>query len=144
MAMTDDLTGDERLVNYAVRLTEEHGTLFLTHVEDEAVFHRYLETIAKIPTIDTEVAREEILRQLLKEPADYIESVRQTLAAENLAIDTEAVVTTGHRLSEYKRLVDEHQVDILVLNTRDEDQLAMNGLAYPLAVELRNISLLML
>jgi len=144
MAMTDDLTGDERLVNHAVRLTQDGGTLFLTHVEDEAVFARYLETISKIPTIDTEIAREEILHQLLKEPADYIESVRETLAAENLPIRTEAVVTTGHRLSEYKRLVHRHEVDVLVLNTRDEDQLAMHGLAYPLAVELRSIALLML
>jgi len=30
------------------------------------------------------------------------------------------------------------------LNTKDEDQLAMHGLAYPLAVELRQIPLLML
>jgi hypothetical protein len=30
------------------------------------------------------------------------------------------------------------------MNTKDEDQLAMHGLAYPLAVELRDIPLLML
>lgn len=30
------------------------------------------------------------------------------------------------------------------MNTKDEDQLAMHGLAYPLAVELREIPLLML
>ena len=36
------------------------------------------------------------------------------------------------------------RVDLLVMNTKDEDQLAMHGLAYPLAVELRQIPLLML
>ena len=30
------------------------------------------------------------------------------------------------------------------MNTKDDDQLAMHGLAYPLAVELRDIPLLML
>jgi hypothetical protein len=30
------------------------------------------------------------------------------------------------------------------MNTKDEDQLAMHGLAYPLAIELRTIPLLML
>jgi hypothetical protein len=40
--------------------------------------------------------------------------------------------------------VDEHHVDLLVLNTKDEDQLAIHGLAYPLAVELRNTPLLLL
>ena len=38
----------------------------------------------------------------------------------------------------------EHGVDLVVLNTKDEDQLAMHGLAYPLAIELRQIPLLML
>ncbi len=38
MAMTDHLTGDARLVNYAVRLTEPRGKLFLTHIEDQATF----------------------------------------------------------------------------------------------------------
>jgi hypothetical protein len=50
----------------------------------------------------------------------------------------------GRRLAEYQRLIEEHKIDLLVLNTMDEDQLAMHGLAYPLAVELRQIPLLML
>ena len=35
MAIADHLTGDDRLVNFAVRMTESDGTLWLTHVEDE-------------------------------------------------------------------------------------------------------------
>jgi hypothetical protein len=35
-------------------------------------------------------------------------------------------------------------VDLLVMNTKDEDHSAMHGLAYPLAVELRGTPLLML
>ena len=50
----------------------------------------------------------------------------------------------GHRLSEYKRLIGEHEVDLLVMNTKDAEQHAMHGMAYPLAVELRDIPLLML
>ena len=44
----------------------------------------------------------------------------------------------------YKELGQKPQVDLLVMNTKDEDQLAMDGIAYPLAVELREIPLLML
>ena len=43
MVMTDHLTGDSRLVNFAVRFTEPDGTLFLTHIEDDAVFDRYVD-----------------------------------------------------------------------------------------------------
>ena len=41
-------------------------------------------------------------------------------------------------------LIAEHSVDLVVLNTKDHEQLAMHGMAYPLAVELRNTALLML
>ncbi len=52
MAMTDHLTGDDRLVNYAARYTKEDGTLYLSHVEDDAVFDRYMEAISKIASDD--------------------------------------------------------------------------------------------
>ena len=144
MAMTDHLTGDAVLVNYAARFTEPNGTLFLTHIEDEAMFERYMGTISRIPSIDTANARREILKQLLKEPKDYIRSCREVLEAEGLPLAVEEIVTKGHHLREFKKLVEEHEVDLLVFNTKDEDQLAMHGLAYPLAVELRQIPLLLL
>jgi len=59
-------------------------------------------------------------------------------------VEAVPIITTGHHLAEYKRLVEEHRVDLLVMNTRDDDQMAMHGLAYPLAVELRSIPLLLL
>lgn len=144
MAITNHLTGDHRLVNFAARFTEEKGTLFLTHIEDESVFRSYMDVISKIPTITTDAAEEEILRQLLKEPHDYIRSCSDTLQAEGLALQVQEIVTLGHHIADLTRLVEEHQVDLLVLNAKDEDQLAMHGQAYSLAVELRKIPLLML
>lgn len=143
MAITDHLTGDHHLVSYAARLTEASGKLYLTHVEDLGTFERYIATIGKIPAIDTDTAREEILKQLLQEPHDYIKSCRGVLE-DSTSMKVQEIVTAGHRLADYKRLIDEHQVDLLVLNTKDDDQLAMHGLAYPLAVELRRLPLLLL
>jgi hypothetical protein len=144
MAMTDHLTGDHRLVNYAAHLTQRSGRLLLSHVEDEATFERYMEAISKIATINTEVARREIRARLLKDPEDYIESCRVGLARVAPKLTVESVVTSGHHMRAYRRLIEDHDVDLLVMNTKDEDQLAMHGLAYPLAVELRTIPLLML
>jgi hypothetical protein len=144
MAITDHLTGDDRLVNYALRFTERGGTCWLTHVERRPVFDHFLGAISKIPEIETETARELIERQLLKEPRDYIRSCRSAITQQDLLLRIEAIVTLGRRLVEYRRLIESHGVDLLVLNTFDEDQLAMHGLAYPLAVELRQIPLLML
>ena len=60
------------------------------------------------------------------------------------AISVESVVAHGHHLTEYSRLVEEHRADLLVMHTKDEDQLAMHGLAYPLAIEVRSVPLLLL
>ena len=38
----------------------------------------------------------------------------------------------------------QHEADLLVMHTKDEDQLAMHGLAYPLAIEVRTVPLLLL
>ncbi|MHC5063552.1 MAG: universal stress protein [Planctomycetota bacterium] len=146
MAITDHMTGDHRLVNFALRFTEPNGKLFLTHVEDQQVFDRYIELISKIAEIDTDLARETIHAHLLKEPTEYIESCREVLKESQDApeVSVEPLVVMGHRLSEYERLIEEHQVDLLVMNTKDDEQFAMHGLAYPLAVDLRSIPLLML
>ncbi len=144
MAITNHLTGDHRLVNVAAHFTEQNGTLFLTHIEDEAVFKSYMDVISKIPTITTDRAEEEILEQLLKEPHDYIRSCSETLQSEGVGLNVKEIVTLGHHIVDVTRLIEEHQVDLLVLNTKDEDQAAMHGLAYSLAVELRRIPLLML
>ena len=144
MAITDHLSGDDRLVNYALGFTEAGGSCWLTHVEQQLVFDHYMDIISKIPEIDTESARELIEKQLLKEPRDYIESCRRTIAEQHLPCEIGEIVTMGRRLGQYRRLIEEHRVDLLVINTMGDDQLAMHGLAYPLAVELREIPLLML
>lgn len=144
MAITDHVAGDDRLVNWAVAMTEDGGKLWLSHVEDEATYERLIAVIAKIPAIDTETARETIRARLLRDAADYIQSVHDVLTKDGVALTVEPVVMMGHQLADHQKLVDDHDIDLLVLNTRDDDQLAMHGLAYPIAVELRHIPLLML
>lgn len=144
MAVTDHLTGDHRLVNWAIRFTESEGDLLLTHIEDDAIFRRYVEAIGKIPAIPTEEAERSLRARLLKDPADYIESCAEALQRHNVPIRVESIVTMGHHLKEYERLIAKHEVDLLVFNTKDDDQLAMHGLAYPLAIELTTTPLLML
>lgn len=144
MAIADHLTGDHHLVSYAARLTTKDGSLFLTHVEDEVQFERIMSVIGKIPSIETEAARESILAQLLAEPHDYIASCAKVLTEAKLPIQVKETITVGHSLRDYQRLIDEHKIDLLVVNTKQEDQLAMHGLAYPLCVELRDTPILML
>ena len=144
MALTDHLTGDHRLVQWSAHLTAEGGRLVLAHVEDGRAFERTMEAIGKIPAIDTATARETIHKQLLKEPHDYVRSCTQGLAAAGLHVEVLEHVAMGQRLAEVRRLVEGLDVGLLVLNTKDAEQLAMHGLAYPLVVELRRVPILML
>lgn len=144
LAMGGHLAGDHSLVDWALRMTAPAGTLRLAHVEDDSTFERYMQAISKIPTIDTDDAREVLALQLMKEPREYIESVERALKESDHKVTIEGAVLMGHHLSEYQRLIREHTVQLLVMHTKDEDQQAMHGLAYPLAVELRDIPLLLL
>jgi len=144
MAVTDHLAGDHRLVSHAAHFTRDGGTLFLAHIEDDTVFERYIVAIGKIPDLDTDVAREEIRARLLEDPTEYIESCRAGLAEGNPKLTVESRVKLGHQLADYRELVEENEIDLLVMYTKDDEQLAMHGIAYPLAVELRTTPLLML
>ncbi|MHC4909489.1 MAG: hypothetical protein ACYTF9_07205 [Planctomycetota bacterium] len=144
MALTDHLAGDHRLVRHAAAVTAHGGTLWLTHVEDDAIFERYLDTISRIEAIDTDVARQTIADKLMTGARDYIATCRTGLAEAGLDIEVEEEVTMGHRLHTYIDLIEKHAVDLLVFNTKVDDQLAMHGMAYPLAVQVRNVPMLML
>jgi len=145
MVLADHLTGDDRLVDWGARFTRANGRFFLTHVEDDLVFERYLDVIGKLPSIDTESARGAIRERLLKEPRDYVESCREVLEEQgHLTFEMIADVSMGHTLADYVRLIEEHDVDLLIFNTKEEDQLALHGKAYSLAVQLRDVPILML
>lgn len=144
MVMTDHLTGAHELVNSGAALCQSQGRLFLSHLEDSPTFEHYVAAIGKIPSIDTENARIKLREQLIKEPTDYIESCRQILADKRPGIEVEAIVDFGRRLETYQSLIRDHEIDILVLNAHKDDQLAMRGLVYPLAVDLRHIPLLLI
>jgi hypothetical protein len=144
MAITDHLTADARLVDYALRFCAPSGTCWLTHVESRRQFEHFLAAVEKIPEIETDDARELVAAQLLKEPADYIESCRGVIKAEGIRISLESIVAMGDRIDEYQRLVEDHGVDLLVFNAQESGQLAARGQASSLAAQLRGIPLLML
>jgi len=144
MAITDHLTGDTHLVNTALAFTQTGGTCWLTHVESQPVFERYMSAVSKVPAIDTEVTRESLGEQLLKEPRDFIAACRNAIEAEGLPVKIEEIVAMRRRVDEYRDLITSKEIDLLVLHTKNDDQLAMHGAAYALAVELRSIPLLML
>ncbi len=144
MAMTDHLAGADALVNMAARFTAPQGTLWLSHVEDAVVFDRYIDLISKLPDFDTDHLKAQLQARLMQEPHDYVTRCAGGIREAGLSITPRELVQMGGRLETYQQMVAEHDVDLLVMNTKDQDQLAMHGMAYPLAVELRQTPMLML
>ncbi|MEO2030833.1 MAG: hypothetical protein ABGZ35_01985 [Planctomycetaceae bacterium] len=144
MVVADHISGDNRLINYGAAMCRTGGSMWLCHIEDDLVFERYLRAIGRIPEIDSDDARILIENQLLKEASDFIEVCSQGIHAEGPNISVIPSVGRGHHLRDYRRLIQDHDVDLLVLNTKDDDQLAMHGRAYSLSVELTDVSMLLL
>jgi hypothetical protein len=144
MVVTDLHAVNDRLINYATAFTKPDGNLYLTHVEDERVFERYMEAISKIDVIDTETARKRLAEQLLKEPEDYFNSCAELLKQYYPQLQVSSLVLFSHLVAEYRHQIESRKLDLLVLSAKDERQHAMHSVAYPLAVELRQIPLLLL
>ena len=143
MVVTDHLAGDHHLVSMAVRFVTDDGELILSHIEDQKAFDRYMKAIKKIPDLNSELAQKTIGDQLLGEPKDYVESCRAVLQAQGLTNLITPLVTFGNRIDDYRHLIDDRHIDLLVMNSRDDDQLAMHGVAYPLVVEMRKTPILL-
>ena len=143
MVVTDHLAGDHHLVSMAVRFVTDDGELILSHIEDQKAFDRYMKAIDKIPDLDSELARKTIGDQLLAEPRDYIQSCHSVLQELGVQNSIEPLVTFGNRIEDYRHLIEDRHIDLLVMNSRDDDQLAMHGVAYPLVVEMRRTPILL-
>ena len=61
------------------------------HVEDDHSFERFMTTISKVPSIDTESSREVLSSQLLKEPTDYIDTCEEAFRESNVDLTVEKI-----------------------------------------------------
>lgn len=144
MVVTDHLAGDHRLIDYGVKFTEHGGHLFLAHVEHMTDYKRYVAAISKIPELDTKVAEVKLAQQLLKEPREFIGTCKSQLDEQNIDLEIVPLITFGHTVKTYRELLQKHNIDLLILHTKDGDQLAMHGDAYSIAVEFSDLPLLLI
>jgi len=144
MIVTDHVSGQNKLISYGAALGAGQGSTWICQVEDDAVFERYLRAIERIPEIETSEARRLIQQQLFNEASDYIETSITALKSIFSEQMFHASVSKGHRFKQYLHLIESHDVELLVFNTKDDDQLAMHGNSYAISVEVVQIPLLLL
>ena len=90
------------------------------------------------------MARKRLGEQLLKEPDDYFRSCADVLKQHYPRMRVNSLVIFSESVAEYRHQTDSRKLDLLVLSAKDERQNAMHSVAYPLAVELRHIPLLLI
>ena len=144
MVVTDHISGDNRLINYGARMCTIGGTVWLCHVEDDLIFRRYIDAIGKIPEIDTVLSEKLSGEQLAKDANDFMNTCIQELNESGPHAYYQAEIQRGHHLRVYRDMIDSHEADLLVTNTKDEGQLAMHGTTYSLSIELLDVPMLLL
>ncbi|VAX42798.1 hypothetical protein MNBD_PLANCTO02-805 [hydrothermal vent metagenome] len=144
MVVTDHIAGDHQLINYGARMCVEEGTIWLCHVEDDTAFNRYKSAIGRIPEIDTDVAPGLLKDQLLKDAQDFIDICIAELKEKRPSVNYQSSVSMGHHINQFQALIESHDVDLLIANTKDQGQLAMHGIAYSVSVEMIETALLLL
>ena len=149
MALTNHAELHAEIIHHAVSMTPDSGSLYLCHIEDDIILQRYLKAIERIPEIYTDLAKEKLLEELQREAREYLTGAAEVIRTGNTAEvnhpkQIEVLVTQGHHLQAVKQLIETHNIELLVVNTKDSDQMAMNGLAHAIAVEFDEIPLLLL
>ena len=143
MVVTDHLTQDAHLVSWGVHMTPDHGVLFLAHIEDEERFEHFAHALRRVPGVDTDSTLARLKDKLLTLPTDYVHAVQKTLQEESVQETVVPVVHFGDPVKLYPKLVEDHQVGLLICNTKDPGQSAMAGFAHALAVSMRTLPLLL-
>ena len=142
IAITDHLTDDHTLIDYAAAFVNAPGSLVLAHLEDKNTFDRYLEAISRITTIDTEDAALKIRDQLLKDPMAYVQSCRERLLTTSPQIKVREIVEFADGISNFKAHIAAQSANLLVMKGIDHDQPGIHGIAQRLINETRQIPVL--
>lgn len=137
----DHQIDNSHLVNQALLLKNSIENLVLVHVEEESVFNYYMDAISKIPGINTEYAEANIQETILKLSGDFFEDVKSKLSPQKLNISSHC--SFGDVVTQYGKLINDHQVDLLVFEAEDDSKLAMHSLGQSLAIQFPNIATLL-
>lgn len=141
---TEHMYADHSLVNFGIRFTPENEQLFLCHIEDQDTFNYYMKAIAKIPELNNDIAKTQLKEQLMAMPKHYAESVAKEIEAHQKKVQLKPLIEFGHLIANYRALIAREAVSLMVFTTKDDTQLAMHSLGYSLAVEFRNMPILLI
>ena len=141
LAGFDHQIDNSHLVNHSLILKKEMERLVLVHVEEESVFNYYVDAIAKIPGINTDYARTAIEETILNLAGDFFKNVKDNLNDESFKVYEYCKL--GDVVNEYKEIISEHSIDLMVFEAQDDSKLAMHSLGQSLAIQFPQLATLL-
>ena len=152
LVTTRRLTDDSDLVDWALHLTGDDGTVVLAHVEDSGLCGRYLDAIGRIQGIHTELARQKLPEKLLQLSRDYIASVMSQMREHGVRETLHSEVRLGDPMTEFAMMIERHQVELLVGAALEQSSQVsvgapshrppVNGRTFALAAEFSHVPVL--
>ena len=144
LLFSSELTNESELVGFAnAFVTSKDQSLTMVQMDDQATYDRIFEIISKIPQIDTDDAQYYIQERRSLEMKDWVMRCIDALEKKGNAPHLSYMDIHDPSMKKCASLIEEHQADLLIINTKDDEQLAIHGLAYPIMVQFRNIPLLL-
>jgi hypothetical protein len=143
MLMSGDLSQEGELVGLACGIRGKEAEIILTQLEDNFAMKRLLSLISKIPQIDTDVAERAIFERIEREAEEWVNRCSDLLSQRENPPKITHMLLHEPTIEDCVQLMRNTKPDMLVINTKDDEQLAIHGLAYPLMVQFRNLPLLL-
>ena len=141
LAGFDHQIDNSHLVNHSLILKKDMERLLLVHIEEESVFNYYMDAIAKIPGINTDYARTNIEETILNLAGDFFENVKDNLGQDNIKVHEYCKL--GDVVKEYKEIISQHSIDLMVFEAQDDSKLAMHSLGQSLAIQFPQLATLL-
>ena len=144
LLFSSELTQESELVGFAnAFVASKDESLIMIQMDDKATYDRIFDIISKIPQIDTDDAQYYIQERRSLEMKDWVTRCIDFLEQKGNAPHMSYMDIYDPSMKKCASLIEEHQADLLIINTKDDEQLAIHGLAYPIMVQFRNIPLLL-
>lgn len=141
--LSNDLTKASDALAWACCFRGHRSRCTLVELENMVHFNRVLDVIAKIPQLDTDVAREKIMKQMHTDSADWVIRSQKILKNWKRPPSLARKQVVQNALAACSDIVQQVGAELIVLNTKAEDQLALHGLVYPFMVHFRHTPLLL-
>lgn len=144
MVLSESIQGDSKLVNFALNFVSIGTKLVLTDMINGKTFNYYIELVSKIASIETEPAREELQKLIVKMASEFEDDCITKLEEIMPDLAVAKHIDFAYKVQDYLNILNEHKADILIINSRTDEEKNLNTIAHSLAISVTDIPVMLI